>query len=192
MSRRRPAAFLGLLVLAGLLSGCTVQPVLRKGYQGPDREFTEVGIVIPGSIEGMQNQSVAILAVDGQSELEQWRSGSLDSFYLLPGVHRFRLEMKQSTQGTGLLLADLVILAADAASAAIHGEVDVEFPVQPGMSHRVHYDPDRKVFSVSVRPQARDSTVRSPLFPTSDAVECAARSDRGAAFWCDVLGAERE
>ncbi len=148
------------LLLATVTLGCATS---LRAYPGPARPVRDIGVVAPG-IEGgiAQQRYVALLKVDDKDRLYDWSGGAATPVHLLPGTHRFRVECKQST-GSGLGLA---ALAADAYANARDQEASISFPVRSGFIHRIHYDHDKRCFSVSWESSDNRGIEVEDLYPT--------------------------
>src|SRR5262249_18692469 len=75
-----------LLICMLVNAGCAVH---NKAYLGPARSLEEVGVVSPAVEKGFRRRSVAILKIDGQDNIDEWRGGNAGYVYVLPGEHTF-------------------------------------------------------------------------------------------------------
>jgi hypothetical protein len=162
-----------------ILSACTPS---SKAYPGPLLKPAEVGVIAPPG--AYSRKSIAILAINGQDRLDEWKGGKPVNVHLLPGEYQFRVELKQSSPVTTIPILDLILLLQDAAAAAAHGETNIEFPVRAETTHRLHYDESSHVFSVSLFPGA--ARIHG-LEPTKDAVACVENPDEHEDFWCRLI-----
>ena len=114
------------VLLMGMLvnAGCAVH---NKAYLGPARSLEEVGVVSPAVEKGFRRRSVAILKIDGQDTIDEWRGGNAGYVYVLPGEHTFLVEYKQATTATTIPIVDLVTLVQDAHAAWTHAETQIVF-----------------------------------------------------------------
>ncbi len=182
--RRVRLALLGCALAMGPTAlGCAPR---NKAYLGPAQPADQVGVISPMIEQGWQTKYVAILMINEQESIDQWRGGGWSEAHVLPGDHRFRVEFKQMTQATTIPLVDLITIINDATLAAEHDETDIAFPVKPGVVYRIHYKENGHVFAVS---SVAAGTMKQPmkLDPPPDAVECVAPVERGQDFWCALL-----
>jgi len=181
--RVRLALLCGALMIGPISFGCAPR---NKAYLGPVRPADQVGVITPTIEPGWPTKWVAILMINGQESIDQWRGGGWDEAYVLPGDHRFRVELKQRAQPTTIPLVDLAMIMNDAVAAAEHDETDIAFPVNPGIVYRIHFKENGHVFAIS-SVAAGTMKRKVKLAPPPDAVECVALVERSQDFWCALL-----
>ena len=170
----------GLMLLAScFLTGCATH---SKAYPGPARAMSEIGVVSPGREQGFRSKFIAVLKVDGQDAMAEWKGGGAEPVYLLPGKHDFRVEFKQFTTATSIPIVDLVTVIQDANAAADNAETNIAFPVKAGVVHRIHYDNSQHQFSVSLGGPAAEPIQSATLRPTRNACPMHQRSRQDEGF----------
>lgn len=100
--------------------------------------------------------------------------------------YQFRVEYRQTMQATTIPIVHLVTSIQDMTAAIRHSEINIEFPVKAGFTHRIHYDETEKGFSVSLGVVSQ-SAKASTLHADDNAVQGIYGPDQSEDFGCALL-----